>query len=182
MTEVAATESSAASEIWHTGKILGYHTPMTKDDDYKKLGGWSEDDLEEPDFEGKTEAGGWWADHEERRAHPRVPFSARVELIPPDGTVHECEAVNLSIGGVLLKKTNRGTLPELGQMVVIEVDEDITLDGIVVRHEDDHARFAAQFVNLDTRLRAYLNDTVGAELNCSTETSYAVSKKEPGDE
>jgi hypothetical protein len=158
---------------------------MEKEDDYEKLGDWSEQDVEEPDFEGKTEAGGWWSDdrpHEERRAHPRVPFNARVELIPPDGTVHECEAVNLSIGGVLLKKTNRGSLPELGQMVVIEVDDDIMLDGIVIRHENDAARFAAQFVNLDTRLRTYLTEKVGAELDGSSKTSYAVSKREPGDE
>lgn len=171
------------------------------DDDYKKLGGWTEEDVEEPDFEGQTVSGGWWstdqqADDEnadgentkrepgkpsDRRAHPRVAFSAQVELIPPDGAVHECQAVNLSLGGVLLEKTNPGPLPELGQMVVIEIPKDeVALDAVVVRVEADTRRFAGQFVNLDNPLREYLKDAVGVEHERST-TSYMMSKKkEPG--
>jgi len=139
---------------------------MVRDEeDYESLGGWSEQDVEQPGFEGKTDAGGGWSagESEDRRAHPRISFDTRVELIPPDGTVHDCRAVNLSIGGVLLEKTNPGPLPEQGQNMVIEIPgDDIILEAVVVRLEPEARRFAAQFVNLDDELRQYLEKTVTA--------------------
>jgi hypothetical protein len=142
---------------------------------------------DDPPFEpdGETVAGGWWQPADggepqpERREHPRVPFDALVHLIPPDGTVHRCQAVNLSLGGVLLHKTEPGDIPDLGQMVEVEVvDEEISLEGLVVRVEKNEPRFAVQFVNLDARRREYLAGAVGAAKDDDdSSTTYAVSKR-----
>lgn len=157
---------------------------MARDDDYQQLGDFEDDDVEEPDFEGQTQAGGWWSAERtpDRRAHPRVPFNARIELIPPDGNVHHCGAVNLSLGGVLLHKTNEGPLPGLGQMMVIEVvGEDVSIDALVVRIEPDSRRFAAQFVNLDAGQRAYLAGKIGEDEAADDEssTAYGMAKRKP---
>ena len=132
-----------------------------------------EDDSLIRDFDEQTEAGGWWPPEKapcgERRAHPRVPFAARVETIPPDGMVHDCEAVNLSLGGVLLQKTDPGDLPELGRMVAVEIDEAAGLideaaglKGIVVRNDAEARSFAVQFVNLEPGVRQFLADILSA--------------------
>jgi hypothetical protein len=82
---------------------------------------------------------------------------ARAHQIPPDGTTHECEVVELGPGQVQLRKTDSGDLPVLGQMVELEiVGEQITLDGVVVRRSSQAPDFAVQLVNLDKQRRSFL--------------------------
>lgn len=141
---------------------------MTKSDEYPPLGQWSDEELEarQP------------VPEQERRAHPRVPFHASVELIPPDGEVHECEGVNLSLGGVLLHKTGPGPLPAVDQLLVIDVaGEDVSLDAVVVRVEPDARRFAARFLDLDPPQCEYLARTVDEESGSDASGKFEATHK-----
>jgi hypothetical protein len=119
------------------------------------------DDEEQPEFEGETDPGYLG---EERRSHPRVSFQALVEVSPPDGELHKCEGVNVSLGGALLRKTNAGHLPELGETVVLETTtERLAFEGVVVRREPDDRCFAVKWVELGYYQTEYLTKTVGGE-------------------
>lgn len=138
------------------------------------------EDEEESDFEDRTEAGGWWsADQDDRRADPRAAFNATVEAVPSDGKIHECEGVNLSLGGALLHKTNRGELPSLGQMLVVQIRGHAdALDALVVRVQPVDGRFAIQFVNLAPEQRTYLAGQVdGTGDAVDSDTAYVEVKK-----
>jgi hypothetical protein len=103
-----------------------------------------------------TLSGGWWQpDEPERRAHPRVAFLARVNLVSQDSQTFTCEAVDLGVGGMFLQTTR--VIPEEGQLVEIELPaEAVTFDAEVVRQDTQRFGFAVRFINLDTRLRAVL--------------------------
>lgn len=132
---------------------------MGKDDDRQGKPDYSSDD---------TLDGGWWQPQDDvqlpdQQAHPREPFSAHIRQIPPDGTTHECEVVELGPGQVLLRKTDPGSLPVLGQMVELEIiGEQITLDGVVVRCSSKAPDFTVQLVNLDKQRRSFLAEAGGA--------------------
>jgi hypothetical protein len=119
------------------------------------------EDESQPEFESDTDPG---YQGEERRDHPRVSFQALVEVIPPDGELHKCEGVNVSLGGALLRKTNTGHLPELGETVVIETtSERLAFEGVVVRREPGERCFAVKWVELGYYQTEYLAKTVGSE-------------------
>ena len=128
---------------------------MSTDDETRR------DDEEQAEFDGETDPGYLG---EERRSHPRVSFEALVEVIPPDGELHKCEGVNVSLGGALLRKTNTGGLPDLGETVVIETTAGrLAFEGIVVRSEPEERCFAVKWVELGYYQTEYLTKTVGSD-------------------
>jgi hypothetical protein len=141
---------------------------------------------DEVDYDEDTVAGGWWQPPDggpprrEKRRHERVGYVARVELVPPDGSVYPCESIDLGAGGVFLKLTSPDlTIPPLKQLVEVEFpDVEATFDGEVIRHgEVEQKSFAVRFVNLDHRLRQVLGKMLGDARRDTPETSYAITQK-----
>jgi len=148
-------------------------------------------DDEEPESFEETRAGGWWA-HErgepqpEKRATPRVAYHAVLRLVPADGASYDCESRNLSLGGILLYQTDPRPLPQVGQLVELELlagAGTVVIGGEVVRHahEDEDGDFAVRFIELDARVRERLSAMIeksSVDPCVSPSTSYSVRKGE----
>lgn len=106
----------------------------------------------------------------ERRQHPRVPYGAWVETEDEEQGLRFFPSVNLSIGGLLLRAEK--DRPPIGRKVrlrlVVENESRVmTVQGEVVRHDEDGATFAVRFTNLDPVRKGFLNDLVNEHLGSS---------------
>jgi len=152
----------------------------------------SSDDVE-PQFFDETNQGGWWA-HEggepqlEKRATPRVAYRAVLRLVPAEGASYDCESCNLSLGGILLSLADLRPLPQVGQLVELEVlagAGTVVIGGEVVRHtnEAEAGDFAVRFIELGASEREQLSRIVKeqqADPLASDVTSYSWKKGDPG--
>jgi hypothetical protein len=164
-----------------------------KSEEVPPLAEWTDEDVESG-----THVGGWWApeqpaepdasglegapapDTSGPEAAPAPDTSgptATVELVPSDGAVRVCEVVRLGSAGALLR-LGAGPVPSVGQMLVLELDDDrVALDGEVERADPEGRRFEARFVNLDANRRSYLaGKATGGDLD-DADTSYVEVKR-----
>ncbi len=131
-----------------------------------------------------TQIGGWWQPDEgerqpEKRQHARVDYSAMLRLVDSDA-VRQCEASNISIGGVLLRHDGQDP-PPVGQLVELMLTApsrgSLTVEAEVVRH--DPAAFAVRFMNVTSEQREVLQGLVAAAADGAAsagDTEYALSK------
>jgi len=88
----------------------------------------------------------------DQRRFERFTIAMQVEIIYPDGTIHQCTTRNISEGGIFVLLPNE-TFPPLGEMVTVKKlpDQDITIDlpndTAVVVHKDENG-IGLAFVDL----------------------------------
>jgi len=89
----------------------------------------------------------------DQRRFERFTIAMQVEIIYPDGTIHQCTTRNISEGGIFVILPNE-TFPPLGEMVTVKKlpDQDTTIDlpndTAVVVHKDENG-IGLAFVDLN---------------------------------
>lgn len=134
-----------------------------------------------------TRLGGWWQDeqggeHPEKRRYARVRYVARLRMVPGDNVVRECEAEDISLGGMLLRFSEAQRQMAVGQLVELTLTDaggaPLRLDGEIVRHQDTD-RFGVRFMNVTGAQRDALLQIIGgaAVSDAAAGTEYVIAKR-----